>query len=318
MLLCLSMVSDAAAARIETTVQSMGTTFHLVVYGENDARVRTAVERASNEILRLNRLLSNYSSTSEWSRVNRLAGQQPVTVSDELFGLLSDCVEYSRLSDGAFDISVGALMKVWGFYRGSGRLPGPAEVARSLEHVGYRHIVLDSRRKSVRFAKEGLELDPGGIGKGYAVDRVATILRAGGITSALISAGGSSIFGIGHPPGEPRGWRTTIRDPKGGQVPVAEVFLNDESLSTSGTDEKFFDAGGRRYSHIMDPRTGYPAQGMLSVSVIAPRTLDSEAWTKPFFIRGRDWAAGNKPRGFQVLLCEETSIDSPSACVWLR
>ena len=185
----------------------------------------------------------------------------------ELFRLLSACVEYSRQSEGAFDISVGPLMKVWGFYKGSGRLPQKAEVLDALSRVGYRNILLDSAAETVRFAKHGVELDPGGIGKGYAVDRMVEILRNGGITAALISASGSSMYALGAPPGEP-GWKVRIRDPKDDANTVAEVTLKNESMSTSGSYEffiassgsyeKFFRAEGKLYSHIMDRRDDGP------------------------------------------------------------
>jgi thiamine biosynthesis lipoprotein len=287
----------------------------LVLYGKTDAQLRVAADRAAAEILRLNRLLSNYSETSEWSHINALAARQAVTASPEVFALLERCVEYSRASGGSFDISVGALMKVWGFYKGSGRLPQPDEVALALDQVGYQHILLDHRTRTVRFDRDRLELDPGGIGKGYAVDRVVAVLKASGVRSALISAGGSSIFAIGRPPDESRGWKTLIEDPRGGPSPAAVVYLRNESLSTSGTSEKFFTADGKRYSHIMDPRSGYPAQGSLSVSVIAARTTDSEAWTKPVFIAGRKWKGSTETAKFRIFLCSEAGTQSN--CEWL-
>ncbi|MGQ9915905.1 MAG: FAD:protein FMN transferase, partial [Bryobacteraceae bacterium] len=124
----------------------------------------------------------------------------------------------------------------------------------------------------------------------------------------------SSIYGLGAPPSEPRGWRVTVPDPRRGNGKAAEFYLKDMSMSTSGSSERFFTAGGRTYTHIMDPRTGYPVQGMLLASVIAPKTLDSEAWTKPCFVLGREWAARHKPKEFQVFLCEDRT-ENP--CVYL-
>jgi thiamine biosynthesis lipoprotein len=183
-----------------------------------------------------------------------------------------------------------------------------------MARVGYKHIRLDPSHQTVRFLRPGMEIDPGGIGKGYAVDRMVETLRSNGLRSAMISAGGSSIYAFGSPP-EQHGWKVKIRDPRSAAKTVAEVSLHDESMSTSGTSEKFFMAGGRLYSHIFDPRTGYPATGTLSVSVIAPKTMDSEAWTKPFFIRGSDWAARHKPAGFRVYFCEDKV---EQACEWLQ
>jgi len=304
--------------RLESSADAMGSTYSLVLYGQDRARLETASEDAFEEVRRLDRLLSNYRPESEWSQVNRYAAERPVKVSDEVFHLLSACVEYSRQSEGAFDISVGPLMKVWGFYKGSGHLPQRAEVLKALEKVGYRNILLDASSKTVRFAREGVELDPGGIGKGYAVDRMVAILRRDGIGSALVSASGSSIYALGAPPGE-AGWKVRIRDPKDEAKTVTEVTLKNESMSTSGSYEKFFWAEGKIYSHIMDPRTGYPSTGMLSASVITPLTLDSEAWTKPYYINGREWAAKHNPKGYRVFLCPDTGeAGTGQTCAWLQ
>jgi thiamine biosynthesis lipoprotein len=300
--------------RIESSIDAMGSTFTLVAYGDNRNKLQAAVDQAFEEIRRLDDLLSNYKPRSEWSRVNREAAGEPVRVSPELFSLLEACLDYSRKTEGAFDITVGPLVRIWGFFKGSGRLPHRAEIRTALAKVGYRNVILDKENLTVRFARPGVELDPGGIGKGYAVDQVADILRNLGIGSALISAGGSSIYGLGAPPNE-KGWRVKIRHPRQPAETAAELVLHNSSLSTSGTAEKFFYSGGKLYSHVFDPRTGYPAPGMLSVSVTAPRTLDSEAWTKPLFILGRKWAPAHLPKGFQAFFCEDrTKI----ACAWLQ
>jgi thiamine biosynthesis lipoprotein len=306
--------SEQPLVRLEQSIDAMGSSWSVAVYGRDQVRLRGAVEQSFEEVRRLDGLLSHYRPRSEWSEMNNFAAERPVRVSEELFTLLSGCLEYSRRSEGAFDISVGPLMKLWGFYKGSGRLPHRAELRGVLGKVGYRHILLDAEERTVRFARPGVSLDPGGIGKGYTVDRMVKVLQENGIASALVSASGSSIYALGTPPGEP-GWRVRIRDPKNAGKTVEEVLLKDESMSTSGTYEKFFRARGALYSHIMDPRTGYPAQGMLSVSVIAPQTIDSEAWTKPFFINGRTWAAQHKPKGYRVFLCEDR-LDQ--ACAWLQ
>jgi len=292
----------------------MGSTYTIVAYGEDRLKLETAVEAGFDEVRRLDELISNYKPRSEWSLVNREAAERPVRVSVEVFNLISACLAYSRKSNGAFDITVGPLVRTWGFYKGSGRLPHRAEVRRALAQTGYTNVILDKENLTVRFAKPGVELDPGGIGKGYAVDRIAGILRDMGIRAAMVSAGGSSIYGIGAPPGAP-GWQVKIRHPLRPSETVAEVVLRDNSMSTSGTSEKFFYSGGVRYSHIFDPRTGYPAPGMLSVSVVAPRTIDSEAWTKPSFILGREWARKNLPGEFKAFFCEDRT---QATCAWLQ
>ena len=259
-------------------------------------------------------MLSNYQPTSEWSRINRGAAAAPVIASPELFTLLEACLAYSAASDGAFDITVGPLMKVWGFYKGEGQLPRAADIAAAMARVGYRHVALDHATRAVRFDAPGVEMDPGGIGKGYAVDRMVDVLKARGITIAKVSAGGSSIFGLGAPPDEPRGWPVPIRAPGSTTDIAANVFLRDTSISTSGSYEKFFWADGRTYAHIMDPGTGYPSLGTALVSVVAPRTIDSEAWTKPYFINGRDWASHHRDAAVRIFWCD----DGPAVrCVWI-
>ena len=312
--LSLALAAPGDLLRLEKSDEAMGSTFSVVLYGDDPAKLEAAAAAAFEEVQRLDRMLSNYLPASEWSHVNREAGHRPVAVSAELFQLLSECIDYSRQSDGAFDITVGPLMKVWGFYRGEGLLPRPAEVAKALLRVGYRHVRLDPAIHAVQFDRPDVELDPGGIGKGYAVDRMVDVLKRNGVDIALVSGSGSSIYGMGTPPDELEGWRITIRAPRNPKQSAAEVFLKNMSISTSGSYEKFFWAEGRIYSHIMDPRTGYPAQGTSSVSVLAPRTIDSEAWAKPYFVNGRDWTAAKKPKDFRVFFCGDTKEE---ACAWI-
>lgn len=284
----------------------MGSTYSVVLYGDNLDRMDEAINAAFDEVHRLNNLLSIYRPESVWSQINRFAGQRPVKVSPEVFKLISRCLRYSRRSQGAFDITVGPLMKTWGFFKGTGQLPSRDEISAVLNKVGFHHIFLDESARTVRFDIESMEINPGGIGKGYAVDCMVKILRKRGFDTALVMASSSSIYGMGSPPDEARGWKIDISNPKRPMRNSAnEVFLKDMSLSTSGGFVQTFWAEGRAYSHIMDPRTGYPATGMLLVSVTAPRTIDSEAWAKSFFIHGRSWAAKNKPKGLNAFFCED-------------
>jgi thiamine biosynthesis lipoprotein len=301
--------------RLEQTEEAMGSSFSVVLFGPDRPRLESAAGAAFVEAHRLDRLLSNYRADTEWSAMNREAGSRPVRVSPELFALLSACQEYSRRSEGAFDISVGPLMRIWGFYKDEGRMPLPSEVRTGLTRVGYEYVRLDPEARTVTFLRQGIELDPGGIGKGYAVDRMIEVIRGAGVDTALVSASGSSIYGLGAPPEDPRGWAISIRAPRDPNGAAAQVLLRNMSLSTSGAYEKFFQANGRTYSHIVDPRTGYPAQGVASVSVVAPHTIDSEAWTKPFFVKGRAWTKANRPSGYRVFFCSD-GIEG--ACSWVE
>lgn len=315
LLAALLLMQSAGAQRVERSTDAMGATFSVVLIGSDQASMNSAIDAAFDEAHRLDELLSNYKPASEWSRINREAAAHPVAVSPELFQLLSDCLEYSRASEGAFDLTVGPLMRAWGFFGGTHRIASTQQLHDSLQLVGYRHIQLNACERTIQFDRSGVEIDPGGVGKGYAVDRMVAILRARGFRNALVAASGSSIFGLGHPPDEPRGWPINIADPWDHRNNAAQVFLKDQSLSTSGSYEKSFRVAGHLYSHIMDPRSGLPADGAVQVTVLAPRTIDSEVWAKPYFIQGREWTAAHKPTSWHVLYCENTP---GAACSWVE
>ena len=305
----------AGAMQLERSTDAMGTTFSIVLYGSEPASMNQAIDAAFEEARRLDALLSNYRAASEWSRINREAAERPVAVSPELFRLLFDCLDYSRASEGTFDLTIGPLMRAWGFIGGSRHVPSSDQIREALELVGYRHVQLNAPDRTVRFDRAGVEIDPGGVGKGYAVDRMVEILRARGFRNALVAASGSTIFGLGNPPDEPRGWPISVADPWDHRKNAAQVFLKDMSLSTSGSYEKSFRASGHRYSHIMDPRRGVPAENTVQVSVVAPHAIDSEIWAKPYFIQGSAWTAAHKPKSWRVLYCENTP---GAACSWVK
>jgi thiamine biosynthesis lipoprotein len=289
----------------------MGGSFSIALYSADRSEADAAAEAAFGELRRLDSMLSNYRPDSEWSATNRDAAKRPAEVSQELFDLISACLEYSRLSEGAFDITVGSLMRAWGFVGGHGKLPDAEVIQEALNHVGYRHIVLDPLSRTVKFARARLEMDPGGIGKGYAVDRMISELKRRHVDRALVSAAGSTIYALGVPPGR-EGWPVNISLSGMPDLAAGRLMLRDEALSTSGNSEKFLRIGGRIYGHILDPRTGYPVRGVLLAAVRAPSAIDSEAWTKAVFVNGRNWAARHVPAGFSVFFCEE---EAP--CAWI-
>ena len=269
---------------------AMGTSFEVYLYGPNRERASQLFEAAFDEIERVEAALSNYRSSSELSRINAGAADAPVVTDPEVFALLERTFVYSRQSDGAFDVTVGKLMKAWGFFRGAGRYPSNEELARAREQTGWQRVKLDKRTRSVFFLAHGIEFDLGGIGKGYALDCVASVLREAGVTSALINSGSSSIYAIGAPPGK-AGWPVRVSDPLDHTRILSTILLKDQSLSTSGSYEKFFQLNGRTYSHIMDPRSGRPVEGMLQTSVIAPTATDSDALSTAVFVMGPERSA---------------------------
>lgn len=263
----------------------MACEYAIDVYGRDADALPRIVDEAFDEVDRIDRLMSHYKANSPLSRINREAAQQPVSVEPELFDFIVDAMRYYRDSDGAFDITVGPLMKAWGFFQGEGRVPSEGELAAARRHVGGAHVLLDPVSKTIAFDRSGLELDLGGIAKGYAVDRVAGLLRRRQIAAALISAGGSTIYGIGAPPGA-GGWEITLQDPIDPGKTAFTIELRDRALSVAGSSEKTFEAGGVRYSHIMDPRSGKPVQGVLSVAVLASSGTAGDALDTAFFVLG--------------------------------
>src|SRR5207248_2554798 len=270
---------------------AMGTTFTIYLYAPDGERASELFSESFDEIDRIEEALSNYRASSELSRIKRLAAKEPVVTDPEVFALLQTSLEYSARSDGAFDITVGPLMRAWGFFRGQGRYPSASELESARAKVGWKYVRLDAAARSVQFLKPGMEIDLGGIGKGYAVDRMVEMLRNAGVQSALVDAGSSTLFAMGAPPGA-AGWKVLVPKPGDRAHTISTVFLRDESLSTSGSYEKFFRLEGRTYCHIMDPRTGRPVQQMLQTSVIAPTATITDALSTTLFVLGP--AAGER------------------------
>jgi len=273
----------------EESRETMGCTGTVRVCGPDALALPPIVGAALDELDRVDRLMSHYRRESPLSRLNREAANGPVPVEPELLDFLAECLRWSRESDGAFDVTVGPLMKTWGFFRDEGRLPREDELSRALAVVGYRHLVLDREAGTVRFDRPGVELDLGGIGKGYAVDRAIELLRRRGVASALANLGGSSVYGLGAPPGGDA-WEVGIQDPTDPAKTALTVSLRDRSLSVSGGYARFFEEDGVTYAHVMDPRTGRPVQGLLSVAVLSTSATDGDALDNVLFVEGPDRA----------------------------
>lgn len=272
---------------------AMGTEFTLFLYSRDAVRAGAEADEAFDEIDRLDQLLSNYRETSELSRINATAAQQTVTTDPEVIRFLQDAIHWSAASDGAFDITVGKLMKAWGFYRHAGRIPPEAEMTKLRASTGWQMIQLDPDARTVHFTNPGVELDPGGIGKGFAVDAAIRILRADGVTSAMLSAGTSTIYALGAPPHK-SGWPVIIAGPLPAKSKLSVVLLRDTSLSSADCSQKNFVLDDHLYCHIMDPHTLRPVEGRLQVSIIHPSATASDALSNVLFV-------DNPASSFQVL-----------------
>lgn len=266
------------------THPAMGTEFSLYIYADSREDADAKAGPVFDEVDRLEDLLSNYKDTSELSRINRLASTEPVVTDPETFEFLSDSLAWSARSDGAFDITVGRLMKAWGFFRKQGRIPVQGEFAKLREETGWQRVHLDAAMRTVRFTSPGVELDPGGIGKGFAVDKAVAILRSEHVSAAMLSAGSSTIYALGAPPGE-AGWKVEVPDPFDGGKVLSTVTLKDTSLSSASCAEKHFILQGHLYCHIMDPKTLRPVEGMLQVTITDPSATNSDALSNVLFVR---------------------------------
>jgi FAD:protein FMN transferase len=292
-------------APVETVTlagHAMATRFELVLHGGDPAHLRAAGEEALREIARLEAKLSLYQPAGEVAHLNARAAREPVLVSPELFQLLLQARQLSGETGGAFDLTVAPLMRSWGFMRGTGHPPDPEALAGALACTGMDKVLLDEAARTVRFACEGVMLDFGSLGKGYALELAAGLLREAGVTSALLHGGTSTVVAIGRPP-DAGAWRIAIPHPADAQtgwnvhspaqplsnVPprfVATVPLRDESLSVSAVWGKAFEADGRVFGHVIDPRTGQPAQGALLAAVVLPSATETDALSTALLIGG--------------------------------
>ena len=275
--------APAQTRMFATTHPAMGTEFKLYLYSASAEQAATASEEVFDEIDRVEQMLSNYRESSELSRINRDAAAGPVTTDPEMMEFLEACEHWSRVSDGAFDATVGALMKAWGFFRHEGRVPSEAELDALRAKTGWEKVTLDREARTVRFAAAGVELDPGGIGKGFAVDAAVRVLKADGIDAAMLSAGSSTVYALGAPPHK-AGWRVVVPGPLPATRTLSVITLRDTSLSSADCSQKNFTLGGHRYCHIMDAKTMRPVEGMVQVSIVDPSATASDALSNVIFV----------------------------------
>jgi len=270
--------------------RAMATGFEIVLPWDSPQPLEAG--RAAFELLDcLEEQLSVYREHSEVSRLNRLAFVRPVGVEPRLFELLQQAQQIHQDTAGAFDITSGPLIKVWGFFRGPRRVPAAAELAAALSRVGMQHVVLTPERWHVRFTQPNMEINLGSIGKGYALDRLAQHLREQwNLSCVLLHGGNSSVYAGGDPLGTGRGWRVRIRHPWQPDRYLAEVWLRDRALGTSAATFQYLEHQGKKLGHILDPRTGWPASGLDSVSVIAPTGAEADALSTAFYVGGRELA----------------------------
>ena len=264
----------------------MGTRITVELWADDSAKGEQAIDAVLDEMRHIDETMSTYKPTSEVSQVNDKAADGPMHISKELFDLLVTARQYSEITEGAFDITYASVGYMYDFRKHV--RPDDAQIAKALPAVNYRHVILDPVNQTVQFSQKGVRIDLGGIAKGYSVDRGIDVLKGLGFTRAFIGAGGDSRI-IGDRFGKP--WIVGIRDPmKGEGNVIARIPLVNAAISTSGDYERFFDEGGVRYHHIIDPKTGHSASKVRSATVIGPYATRTDGLSKTAFVLGPDKA----------------------------
>lgn len=292
---------------------AMGSRFELILEGEDEAWLRAAGEEALSEIERLDRQLTIFSPASEVSRINARAAKEAVTVEPRLFDLLRLCKKLYEDTSGTFDVTVAPLMRAWGFHGGAGKVPTQEALATAREVTGMHLVHLDANGRTISFEREGVLLDFGAVGKGYAVDEAVAILREAGVESAFLHGGTSTAYGIGRPE-DGRPWQVALPYPDGQTAPIegptnadperrtapsverswseddvlAVAPLEETSLSVSAVWGKAFEADGKTLGHVLDPRRGRPVEGAMMTAVVAPSATEADAFSTALLVLGRD------------------------------
>ena len=284
-LVLLFCTAPARADWMERTEAIMGTRCYVELWADDPEKGNDAIDAVMAELRRIDDLMSHYKPESQLSQINLYANERPVQVDKELFDLIKLSTHYSQITEGAFDITYASVGYLYDYPRHVH--PTEKQISETLPAVNWRNMLLDEEHHTVRFEHPGMRIDLGGIGKGYAVDRGIAILKARGIQHALVTAGGDSRI-IGDRMGRP--WLVAIRHPDNSNKVVTRIPLSNSAVSTSGDYERYFDEGGVRYHHIIDPHTGHSASKVRSATIIAPTATQTDGMSKTAFVLGPEKA----------------------------
>ena len=264
----------------------MGSDFDITVVAKDSATANGYIDTAIDEISRIEKVISSWNPTSQTSEINRNAGIQPIKVDEELYQLIERAIGISKLTDGAFDISYASMDRIWTFDGSMTEMPSEKDIKRSVSKVGYQNIILDPNKQTVFLKIPGMKMGFGAIGKGYAADKAKALLIEKGVVSGIINASGDMNTWGKQPNGNP--WKVAITNPLDKQKAFAMLPISEGAVVTSGNYEKFVTLNNKKYSHIIDPRTGYPSSGILSVTVFAPKAELADALATSVFVMGKE------------------------------
>lgn len=262
----------------------MGTRFEITVVANDSLEANSNIELAISEIVRIEKLISSWDPSSQTSEINRNAGIKPVKVAEELYNFIGRCIDLSRLTDGAFDISYASMDKIWKFDGSMKEMPSETEIKKSVAKVGYQNIILDPENLTVFLKLSGMKIGFGAVGKGYAADMAKKLLVSKGVKAGIINASGDMNTWGRQVNGDY--WKVAITNPMDKNKAFGLLPIKEGAVVTSGNYEKFVILEGKRYAHIIDPRTGYPTNGILSVTVFAPKAELADALATSIFVMG--------------------------------
>lgn len=283
----------------------LGSPFEITVVATDSIQANVYTELAISEVKRIENLISDWIPTTQISKVNQNAGISPVKVDLEVFELVKRAINISKLTDGAFDISYASMDKIWKFDGSMKEMPSTESIKKSVEKVGYQNIILNENDTSIFLKYQGMKLGLGGIGQGYIADKIKVLLQENGCTSGLVNVSGDINTWGKQPNG--KDWTVGIVNPLNKNKVFATFPLNDSAVETSGSYEKYVTFNGKRYSHIIDPRTGYPASGIVSVSVFAKQTELADALATGIFVLGIEVGLDlvNQLKGIGCIIVDE-------------
>lgn len=285
----------------------MGSRFDITVVANDSLEGNTYIDLAVNEISRIEKLISSWDLKSQTSEINRNSGIKPIIVDVELFQLIKRAIKISKLTDGAFDISYASMDKVWHFDVSMTEMPSEDEIKKSVEKVGYQNIILDNDSHSVFLKLEGMKIGFGAIGKGYAADKAKALLIEKGVKSGIINASGDLNTWGKQPNG--KDWMVAIVNPLNKEKVFSWMPINNSAVVTSGNYEKYVKFNDVLYTHIIDPRTGYPATGILSVSIFTKTAELADALATSIFVIGKETGLDfiNQLNGVECIIVDENS-----------
>lgn len=289
------------------TLKLMGSRFDITVVAKDSVQANVYINTAVNEITRIEKLISSWDANSQTSEINRNAGVKPVKVSNELFQLIKRALKISKLTNGAFDISYASMDKIWFFDGSMTEMPSEKDIKKSVEKVGYQNIILDEVNRSVFLKLQGMKIGFGAIGKGYAADKAKALLQEKGVTSGIINASGD-LNTWGKQPNK-IDWLVAIVNPLNKEKVFSWMPVCNSAVVTSGNYEKYVKFNNVLYTHIIDPRTGYPATGILSVTIFTKTAELADALATSIFVMGVDTGLDfvNQLNGVDCIIIDENN-----------